>query len=175
MNSSLESFTSPSCFGAAPVRKKWNSYRPEKIMPSETEKLLGAWRLISWEEHEPGREVTYPVGPDAVGQISYDAAGRMSAQLVRPNQQRFTSEDWREASKDEKASAWSNYFGYFGTYTVNEKAATIVHHIEGSWFPNLVGTDQVRHYRFDGDRVILNADTKWGHVRIIWEKINGKQ
>jgi hypothetical protein len=144
-------------------------------MHSDKEKLLGTWQLISWEEHEPGHDVTYPVGSNAVGQISYDAAGRMSAQLVRPNQQHFVSEDWREARIDEKASAWANYFGYFGTYTVDEQAHTIVHHIEGSWFPNLVGTDQVRHYRLEGDRVILNADTKWGHVLIIWQKINGKQ
>ena len=143
-------------------------------MSSVTEKLLGAWRLISWEEHGAGGKVTYPVGADAVGQISYDAAGRMSAQLVRPNQDRFASEDWRAATTAEKAAAWANYFGYFGTYTVDEKAGAITHHIEGSWFPNLVGTDQIRHYRLEGDRVVLNADTEWGHVVIIWEKIIGK-
>jgi hypothetical protein len=45
-----------------------------------------------------------------------------------------------------------------------------VHHIEGSWFPNLIGTDQVRYFRFEGDQIVLDADTEWGQVRIVWEK-----
>jgi Lipocalin-like domain len=139
-------------------------------MTSSTEKLLGTWRLISWEERK-GSDVSYPLGSDAVGQISYDAVGRISAQLMRPNQPSFGSEDWREAQAGEKAAAWSNYFGYFGTYTVDEHVGTVVHHIEGSWFPNLMGTDQIRHFRFEGERIVLDADTEWGQVRIVWEKI----
>jgi hypothetical protein len=90
---------------------------------------------------------------------------------MRPNQPSFASEDWREATAGEKAAAWSNYFGYFGTYTIDEQAGTVVHHIEGSWFPNLMGTDQIRHFRFEGERIVLAADTEWGQVRIVWEKI----
>ena len=119
--------------------------------------------------------MSYPLGPGAVGQISYDAAGRMSAQLMRSNQARFEREDWRQATTEEKSAAWGNYFGYFGTYTIDEKAAAVVHHIEGSWFPNLIGTDQVRYFRFEGDKVVLDADTEWGQVRIVWEKIRGDQ
>jgi Lipocalin-like domain len=140
-------------------------------MTSNAEQLFGTWRLISWEERKAGLEVSYPLGADAVGQISYDPAGRMSAQLMRSNQPSFASEDWREAKAEEKAAAWSNYFGYFGTYTIDEQASTVVHHIEGSWFPNLMGTDQIRHFRFEGERIILDADTEWGKVRIVWEKI----
>lgn len=47
----------------------------------------------------------------------------------------------------------------------------MVHHIEGSWFPNLVGADQKRYYRFEGDQLLLDADTAWGRVQIAWEKI----
>jgi hypothetical protein len=95
----------------------------------------------------------------------------MSAQLMRPNQPSFASKDWREATAGEKATAWGNYFGYFGTYTIDEQAGTVVHHIEGSWFPNLMGTDQIRHFRFEGERIVLDADTEWEQVQIVWEKI----
>jgi hypothetical protein len=81
---------------------------------------------------------------------------------MRPNQPSFAREDWREATAGEKAAAWSNYFGYFGTYTIDEQAGTVVHHIEGSWFPNLMGTDQIRHFRFEEERIVLDADTEWG-------------
>jgi hypothetical protein len=46
------------------------------------------------------------------------------------------------------------------------------HHIESGWFPNLIGSDQVRHFRIEDDRLILPADTASGRVRIIWTKLD---
>ena len=63
---------------------------------SDHQRLLEAWRLVTWEERTD-RGLGYPLGPDAIGQISYDASGRMSAQLARHSQARFIGEDWREA------------------------------------------------------------------------------
>jgi len=136
------------------------------------DKLLGAWKLITWEIPGSTGTVTYPLGPQAIGQIMYDATGRVSAQLVQPGQPRFVSDDWLQAQTEEKAAAWSGYFGYFGTFTIDVDAGAVIHHIEGSWFPNLIGTQQVRYYRFEGDdRLVLSADTAWGPVRIIWDRV----
>jgi hypothetical protein len=101
----------------------------------------------------------------------YDQGGRMSAQLVRRDQARFSSEDWQQATVVERATAWMGYFGYFGTYTIDESSNAVVHQIEGSWFPNLVGTQQLRYYRLRENQLLLDADTAWGQVRIVWEKI----
>jgi len=133
--------------------------------------LLGCWRLVSWQEIKEDGTVGYPLGDDAVGQLMYDDSGRVSAQLVRADQPRFASDDWQQASAEEMRSAWPGYFGYFGTFTVDAEAATVIHRVEAGWFPNLVGTEQVRHYRFDGGRLVLDADTAWGQVRIAWEKL----
>jgi hypothetical protein len=133
--------------------------------------LLGSWRLISWEERDASGRVNHPLGPQAVGQISYTPDGRMSAQLMRPGSNRFASEDWRKATAPEKANAWLDYFGYFGTFSIDLEKKAVVHHIEGSWFPNLIGTDQIRYFRFQDDRLILDADTEWGKVHIVWQKV----
>jgi hypothetical protein len=135
------------------------------------ELLLGAWRLVSWEARDAEGRVTYPLGEEALGQLFYDGSGRMSAQLMRQHQARFASEDWQQAREIEKATAWGNYFGYFGTYTIDENAGTVTHLVEGSWFPNLIGTQQVRHYRFQKNQLLLNAATPWGQVQIVWEKM----
>jgi len=132
--------------------------------------LLGSWSLVSWKERDEHGEEIYPLGPDAVGQLMYDSAGRMSAQLASARQPKFADEDWQRASTEEKSIAWSNYFGYFGTYSIDEQAGAVKHHIVGSWFPNLVGGEQIRYFRFEGDRLVLDADTPWGHVEIIWRK-----
>jgi hypothetical protein len=135
------------------------------------ELLLGAWRLVSWEARDATGRIFYPLAEDARGQLSYDGSGRMSAQLMRQHQARFASQDWRQASEKEKAAAWGNYFGYFGTYPIDENAGTVTHHIEGSWFPNLIGTQQVRRYRFQRNQLVLNADTEWGQVKIVWKRV----
>ena len=137
---------------------------------SVLEKLIGSWSLVSWESYSDDGSASYPLGADALGQLMYDADGHVSAQLVRANQQPFTSDDWREAKPDEMIAAWPNYFGYFGTFTIDADKAAVTHHIESGWFPNLVGTQQVRYHRFDGERLVLDADTAWDRVRIVWQR-----
>jgi hypothetical protein len=135
------------------------------------ERLLGAWRLVTWEVHDEGT-TDHPLGPDAAGQLMYTPEGRVSAQLVRSGQPRFASDDWQDAAPEEMEAAWPAYFGYFGRFSIDLEAGAVVHHVEGSWFPNLVGTDQVRRFSLDGDRLNLDADTAWGTVRIVWEKLD---
>jgi hypothetical protein len=135
-------------------------------------RLLGSWSLVRWESIGADGSTAYPLGADAIGQLMYDGAGdRVSAQLVRVNQPAFASDDWQRASAEEMQAAWPNYFGYFGRFTVDTEAATVTHHIDAGWFPNLAGSRQVRRYRFDGDNLVLDADTAWGQVRIVWRKV----
>jgi hypothetical protein len=133
--------------------------------------LLGAWRLVTWEQiHEDGTN-QYPLGPDAVGQLMYTPEDRVSAQLVRAGQPWFANDDWQAADAEEMQAAWPSYFGYFGRFSIDLDRGAVIHHVEGSWFPNLVGTDQTRRYAIDGDRLTLDADTAWGTVRIVWHKL----
>jgi hypothetical protein len=142
---------------------------------AETEiidRLVGAWRLVTWFEIKPNGERAYPLGEDAIGQIIYSADGHMAAQLMSARPERFRSDDWREASETESARAWKQYFGYFGRFTINLDEHAVIHHIDGSWFPNLLNTKQKRHFKFEDSRLILNADTEWGRVQIVWERLD---
>lgn len=134
-------------------------------------RLIGAWRLVSWSERAPTGEIFYPLGEDATGQIVYSADGHVAAQLMRRGVPRFAHDDWRKATPDECAAAWIGYFGYFGTFSIDEHKQAVIHYVEGSWFPNLNGTEQVRFFRFEKGRLLLDADTEWGKVQIIWEKL----
>ncbi len=135
------------------------------------ETLLGAWQLVSWQEIRPSGTVAYPLGPHAAGRLMYDRSGQMSAQFVRSHR-RFASDDWRQAQPGEMAGAWPDYFGYYGTFHVDPRSSVLVHRIEGSWFPNLVGTEQVRHYHLNGNRLDLAAETARAKVRVVWERLD---
>jgi hypothetical protein len=139
--------------------------------PDVRERLLGAWRLVSSDWRDEMGKVDSPLGDDAVGQLIYDGSGSVSAQLMRLNQPRFVDDDWRRADTAERAAAWLGYFCYFGTYTVDDAAGTVTHHVEGSSFPNLVGTDQLRHFTLAESHLSLTAQTPWGRVSLVWEKI----
>ena len=133
-------------------------------------KLIGAWRLVSWSETKEDGTVDYPLGKDAIGQLLYSADGHVAAQLARKGMPPLRDEDWRSASQPESSRAWKSYFGYFGTFSIDIATQAVIHHVEGSWFPNIAHTDQKRLFGFEGDELVLDADTAWGKVRIIWEK-----
>ena len=141
--------------------------------PNTRQRLLGAWRLISLTERTSKGEVRLPFGQDPVGLLLYDNADRVSAQIMRRNQPRFAHNDWQRVSDQEKAAAWSAYLGYFGTYRIDENARAVIHHIEGSWYPNFVGSEQVRYFQFADEKLILSADVPGGRVEIVWEKVKG--
>lgn len=134
------------------------------------ERLLGAWALVEWSEQQSGGHKAFPLGEDAIGQIVYTADGHVAAQLARRGRRAFPSGDWRAAGQDDAARAFKEYFGYFGTFSIDAERQVITHHIEGSWFPNLEGGDQERRYRFENGLLVLDADTDWGRVKIVWRK-----
>lgn len=138
---------------------------------SVQQRLLGAWDLVSYEVRTPAGTTMKPLGDDPVGRIFYDAAGHISAHLMRRGIPRFASEDRSKATDPEMGAAWQGYAGYFGRYTVDEKTNTVNHQVEGAWFPNYVGTRQVRVYKFEGnDRLILQAKQAWGVATIVWKR-----
>jgi hypothetical protein len=119
--------------------------------------LVGAWRLVEWSEVEPDGTATYPLGRQASGQIVYTIDGHVAAQLVAVGRERFRSDDWSKAATDEGARAFKEYFGYLGRYTIDASRKAVVHHVEGAWFPNVEGIDQVRFFRFEHNRLVLIA------------------
>ena len=50
-----------------------------------SDEFVGAWKLVSFERKTTAGEVTYPMGVNPVGRLTYDAFGRMSAQIMRPD------------------------------------------------------------------------------------------
>jgi Lipocalin-like domain len=133
--------------------------------------LVGAWRLLSLRNVRPDGGIDYPLGPDAIGQIMYTASGRMSAQLMRPGQPRFQASSPRGATEAEIVTAYHNFASYYGSFRIDAEAGAVIHEVEGSSFPNMIGTDQVRYYRIEGDRLDLEADSPPGRSYVAWQKI----
>jgi hypothetical protein len=70
------------------------SPRDRTSNPSLQERLIGSWKLVSYEARDDdGRGVIYPLGRDANGYIRYTPDGYMSAQIMRLNRPLFQTAD----------------------------------------------------------------------------------
>jgi hypothetical protein len=131
---------------------------PDKVKPmTQQEHLLGAWKFLSMKATRPNCEVIHPYGENLYGMLVYTASGHMSFLGMRRDRQQFASDDPFEGTPKEIQAAFEEFDAYCGTYEVDEKKRTVTHHVEGSRLPGWVGTDQVRHFRLSGNRLILTA------------------
>jgi len=148
----------------------------------QANRFVGAWRLVSVEGHPAGLPGLYDNHP--TGMLMYLPTGQMSAQIAaKGNRKPFApfNEGRRAATTEEKAAAFDSYLAYYGTFTVDEKAGTVTHHIEDYSVPGRRGTDNVRWFEFrDADHLVLIPveDGKGGRIarrdatyKLYWERI----
>lgn len=119
--------------------------------------LVGTWKFESIKVQTSKGEIVYPYGEDPFGMLIYTPSGHMSVLLMRPDRPKFASEDPMSGSSEEIEAAYDGFDAYCGTYEVDEEKRKVTHHIEGSKFPNWVGTHQERSVEFTGDRLIITA------------------
>ncbi|MCX6012134.1 MAG: lipocalin-like domain-containing protein [Chloroflexi bacterium] len=139
--------------------------------------FTGTWKLLSYEVRSNEGKITYPWGKDLAGQIMYSKDGYMSVAMMAMDRPNFTdSRDVSKGTGEEKTAAIDRYLSYAGRYDIVEKESKIYHHLRISLFPNWVNGDQIRNYKFEGNKLYLSTDPapgdekkKTGHL--IWERI----
>ena len=74
---------------------------------------------------------------------------------------------------EEALAAVTTYTSYFGTYSVNEGAGYVTHHVKGSLSPRGTGADNQRLYEFGENQLALKPPRGAAGVqlRIVWEKM----
>jgi len=129
---------------------------PPRSASDAASRIVGTWQLITRTvTRADGTTIVDPVlGEKPTGRLIYDASGAMSLQMMRTGRKEAISSP---ANARDKANprAILGYDSYFGRYTVDEKAGTITHHVEGSLFPEDLGEDWVRPFTLKGDTLTL--------------------
>ena len=114
-----------------------------------------------------GSRIVDPVlGEKPTGRLIYDASGAMSLQMMRTARKDAIS---APSGPGDKANprVTLGYDSYFGRYTVDEKAGTVTHHVEGSLFPEDLGEDWVRPFTLQGDTLTLRLTSEDGLTRTL--------
>ncbi len=131
--------------------------------------LVGAWRLVSFEEREANGETIHPYGERPAGLLVYDASGRMSVQIMRRDREQLSSNDLNEVAPDDLKCAVEGFTAFFGSYEVDEQECTVIHRVEGHLLPNSVGKNLKRRFELSGNRLILIPTE---NRRVVWERIS---
>lgn len=139
------------------------------------EEIIGTWSLLTCEARSADGEIVYPYGKRPRGQLTYAATGQMSVQLSRADRPAFASDARSDSTPDETKRAFDGFDAYFGTYELRAAEGLVIHHVEGSLFPNWTGTDQTRFFAFAGDRLLLStppiADRGMMFtLQLVWER-----
>ena len=137
------------------------------------EPLVGTWRLKRWETRGADGRVSCPLGPNALGYLTYTPGGHVSVSMMRAGRAPFADSALLGGTPEERAVAAAGYVAYCGRYEVRDGEA-VVHHVELSLFPNWVGSEQVRFAAVVGDELTITTRPLLigGETvnRLVWER-----
>src|ERR1051326_1342034 len=88
---------------AGPLQGQTRGFAKRKTV----ERFWGAWILASYEHLKTDGAVSYPMGTDPVGRLTYDGLGRMSAQLMRRDRPRFAGGTRQNGTAEEIRAAFT--------------------------------------------------------------------
>jgi hypothetical protein len=136
----------------------------EKAAESADSKLIGTWRLTSFEDRPAVGPVKYPYGKTPSGLLIYDSTGHMSIQIISLPHPMVASGNEDTITEKEKLALFDACEAYFGKYTVDWEKHVVTHHVEGDLRDVYMGTPQPRPFELDGD-----------HLRLVprWEREDG--
>jgi hypothetical protein len=119
--------------------------------------LVGTWTLVSFSAVAPNGKKQDPFGDNPLGQLIYTNDGHMAAVLSRTGRSKFASPDPLGGTPSEIKEAFEGMEAYAGTYEINEKEAVVTHRPLVSRMPNWEGGSQQRHFKLDGNRLVLST------------------
>ena len=130
--------------------------------------MVGMWQLTTRTvSRADGATVIDPVlGEKPTGRLVYDSSGAMMIQMMRAGRKDAISAQ-ADATAKPNPRVILGYDAYFGRYTVDEKAGTVTHHVEGSLFPEDLGSYWVRPFTLAGDTLTLRLTSADGLTRTL--------
>ena len=123
---------------------------------SAAQRLVGAWQLVTRTVRRSDGIVLADsvLGEKPLGRLYYDVSGVVALQMMRLGRSAAIGKP-ADAKDSANARVILGYDSYFGRYTIDERAGTITHRVEGSLFPEDLGKDFVRGFTLDGDTLTL--------------------
>jgi hypothetical protein len=137
--------------------------------------IAGAWTLVSYTREDPATgAVTYPLGRKPTGTLFLLPGGRVA--VVIAGEGREPAPPGSEGYVEKQAKLFQTMTAYSGTWSVKGSALTM--HVDVSYRPEWVGTDQKREFRLEGDTLHVRtlptqsvSDGKTYVYVLVWRRL----
>ena len=111
----------------------------------DSRRVVGTWKLVSfWNEFQDGSEARPMYGKNPTGVMVFTSDNRFMA-IVEAEGRKPPQTD------EDRAAAFRTLIAYTGL--VRFDGDKLITQVDVSWNPGWVGTEQVRTFRFEGDRL----------------------
>ena len=114
--------------------------------------LVGSWTILKSDSY----------GENPRGLLIFSADGRYQLSIQRATLPKFASSIRTKGTPQEDHAVVEGSINHFGRYTVDDKEKAINFQIEGSTFPNWIGTAQKRPYTIKGDQLTYKVSVVSG-------------
>jgi len=120
-------------------------------------RLVGSWRLLSVEATftDTGEQVA-TFGANPQGRVVLTNAGRISFLITKSNRQ-------TPANDTDRAAMFNQTIAYSGTVRFTNPGEFVTT-VEMSLFPEEIGTEKLRRYKLEGDRLIITRPEQTSRV-----------
>jgi hypothetical protein len=109
---------------------------PAGAVSNEEKKFVGSWTS----------PISTSYGDNARGLLIFSADGRYQLSIQRAVLPKVASNNRTKATPQEEHAIVEGSINHFGRYTIDHKKNILTLNIEGSTFPNWIGTSQQRSY-----------------------------
>jgi Lipocalin-like domain len=146
------------------------SARP--VVAQTAKDLVGTWSAASIVNTRPDGSKAELFGANPKAMVMFDGNGHFVLDQVNPDIPKFKSNNRAQGTPEENKAVVQGSLSYHGSYSVADKVISFK--IEGSSFPNWIGTDQKRPVTsFTGDEL------KWtnpgasvgGTAETVWKRV----
>jgi Lipocalin-like domain len=108
------------------------------------DQIAGTWIFVSALDIYPDGRKNDRWGSNPKGVFIFDGNGHYAQFITRSDLPKIAGGTADKGTAEENKAIVQGLVASFGTYTVNEAEKTIITHVEGGAFPNLIGVDQKR-------------------------------
>jgi Lipocalin-like domain len=139
------------------------------VQAADPDALTGSWKLISWQVIAEDGTAQDIFGAKPKGYLVLTPEGRSIV---------VTTAERRKAGLDdaERAALHKSMLAYSGRYRI--EGNDVITKVEVSWNEDWNGSEQRRHFRIEGDRLLIDSAPapsiifpgKTDFRRIVWER-----
>jgi Lipocalin-like domain len=135
--------------------------------------LVGTWEFVSSTSQGEGGSSLWGDKPKSL--LVFTDNGRYSLTILRSDVPKFASNNRLKGTAEENKAAVQGVTTHFGRYSVNEADKTLTLRIEGSAYPNMIGTEQKRPFSISENELrYTNPAPSSGGVpsQLVWRRLN---